>query len=420
MVKHLGLVKQFWLHTVLVAAVFAGAFVLVSERFERDVISEMTAHLQAELPVLIGHHLEPGELELPKLAPSDYEAFADKIAFLLNDRVFLRLKFFNPQGILVWSDVPELVGRSFAESAGVQTALGGQVTTQVTGVSDPEHFYERNLGHQRLLESHIPLRSQDGLVIGAAEVYQPADPTFARITHARWSVGVPLTIGVVVIYLALYRIVRQGNSLIEEQTREIKESHTRLEQALMETVTSLSRTVDARDPYTHGHSARVAEVAGAIGHALGFSPAHLQDLQRAALLHDMGKIGIGDSILRKSGPLTREEREVIRSHPEIGVNILGDIRFFAAIVPWIRHHHEHFDGTGYPGGLTGGEIPLPARILSVADALDAMTSNRPYRPARSLEEAVDELRRYAGIQFDPEVVAVVCQLLRNGQPSPTI
>src|SRR5450759_5457 len=177
-----------------------------------------------------------------------------------------------------------------------------------------------------------------------------------------------------------------------------------LQDAYLATVRSLAAAVDAKDPYTHGHSDRVATYYGAIAEKLDLSGEQRIALEMAAYLHDIGKIGIRESILLKPGELTDEEMGQMRHHPLIGANILKPVAFPWPIAPVVRHHHERYDGGGYPAGLKGEEIPLLARILTVADAFEAMTTDRPYRPGRTQEEAIEELHACEGGQFDPRIV----------------
>ncbi len=184
-----------------------------------------------------------------------------------------------------------------------------------------------------------------------------------------------------------------------------------LEQAYIDAVLALARAVDVRDAYTADHSERMARWAEALATRLGCPPGEAREVYWAALLHDIGKLGIPDAVLRKPGPLTAEEWEVVRRHPALGEQILRPVRRLAGVARLVRHHQERWDGTGYPDRLRGGQIPLGARILAVVDAYVAMTDQRPYRPARSHEEALAELQRCAGTQFDPEVVQAFVELL---------
>jgi HD superfamily phosphohydrolase YqeK len=172
-----------------------------------------------------------------------------------------------------------------------------------------------------------------------------------------------------------------------------------------ETVRSLAEAVDKRDKYTSGHSHRVQEIAMDIGRAMKVSDDELEALEWGGLLHDIGKIGVPDAVLLKQERLTREERTIMNLHPVLGAEIIGPVTHLAKELPIIRHHHEWFNGSGYPDRLVGDEIPKLARILHVADAFEAMTAARPYRmTALTPEQALGELRKFGGIQFDPVVV----------------
>ena len=168
-------------------------------------------------------------------------------------------------------------------------------------------------------------------------------------------------------------------------------------------VAALANAVEAKDAQTEHHCERLALLAGRLGVRLRLSPAELDAVTYGALLHDIGKIGVPDSILTKQGPLDDDEWELVRRHPEIGERICAPLRSFGAFGPIIRHHHERWDGTGYPDKLRGEGIPVGARIVGLVDAFDAITHDRPYRAARTLEQALDELTRGAGAQFDPEL-----------------
>ena len=178
------------------------------------------------------------------------------------------------------------------------------------------------------------------------------------------------------------------------------------EELLVGTIKSLVRTLEARDSYTRGHSDRVAAIARIIAREVGYSNERVERLYLSGLLHDIGKIGVPDQVLNKPGRLDDDERDAIQQHPEIGYEILRSIPSLEDVLPGVLHHHECLDGTGYPHGLRGDEIPLDARILAVADAFDAMTSDRPYRSGMPVSRAVAILTEGAGQQWDPEIVAV--------------
>ncbi|MGI8594106.1 MAG: HD-GYP domain-containing protein [Solirubrobacteraceae bacterium] len=174
---------------------------------------------------------------------------------------------------------------------------------------------------------------------------------------------------------------------------------------------AMAAAVDSRMSGPHEHSSAVARYAVMIAKRLGYSEAQLGQLRLAAMLHDVGKVALPDRILGKPGPLTREEYTEMRAHPNVGADMVSRIDGLSSIVPWVRHSHEHWDGTGYPQGLKEARIPLPSRILLVADALDAMTSERPYRDPMELTDALSELERCAGSQFDPQCVELLVEAL---------
>lgn len=198
----------------------------------------------------------------------------------------------------------------------------------------------------------------------------------------------------------------------------LENGQSEVHRAYVECVKSLASALDARDCYTAGHSRRVSEYSCAIARQLGFDAEQVDELRIGALLHDIGKIGIPDSVLRNPGRLTSDEVHLIQQHPAIGRRILEGVHGFAPYLSTVELHHENWDGTGYPYGLTGEEAPLAARIVHVADAYDAMTSDRPYRSGVSSKDAVRILEENAGTQFDPAVVTVFANLTASGAIQP--
>jgi len=201
----------------------------------------------------------------------------------------------------------------------------------------------------------------------------------------------------------------------------VKNARENLQGAYLEFVGSLANALDARDRYTSGHSSRVSELSSATAAAMGLSTDEVERIRTGALLHDIGKIGIADSVLQKPGRLTNEEFEIVKQHPVIGRRILEGVRGLAPYLGAVELHHENWNGTGYPKGQSGKETPVDARIIHVSDAYDAMTTNRSYRRGMTHEQAIDELVRYAGTQFDPQVVELFAKLPRHivtGQTPP--
>jgi len=190
--------------------------------------------------------------------------------------------------------------------------------------------------------------------------------------------------------------------------------YDQLETAYLSTIRALANAVEARDDCTRGHTERVTHIAEAMARHLGWSEEELRWLTIGATLHDIGKIGVPDHILNKPGPLNSEEFWVMRQHPEMGARMLDGIPFLKPIVPYVLYHHERWDGKGYPEGLSGSDAPLQGRLLAIADTVDAILSNRPYRKANTPDKAIEELTIYRGIQFDPELVDIFVDLWETG------
>lgn len=269
-----------------------------------------------------------------------------------------------------------------------------------------------NLGHIReIVKSGMPVILRDTKL----------DPGWMRIEgfdYVRCWMGVPLKVKNEVIgilnldhhFPGYYdrHSARLATSFANQAAIALENArlYQELEDAYVQTIISLARAVDARDSYTANHSQRLIEYTRELCARLGISQEQIQNILYAALLHDIGKIGVPDEILRKPGPLNEAEWTVMKKHPVIGAEIISPVTKLSDVVPLVRAHQERYDGSGYPDGLTGESIPIGARILAVVDAYTAITDQRVYRPARSHLEALDELRRYSGRHFDPGVVEV--------------
>lgn len=216
-----------------------------------------------------------------------------------------------------------------------------------------------------------------------------------------------------VLFLVYHTYVSYARHLEENRAHvtALEEGKQHLSELYLATIKSLALAVDAKDEYTHQHVLRVQKYSVAIAKEMGFTGDELEAINTGALLHDIGKLGVPESVLLKPGKLTDEEFEQIKRHPSIGANILQPVDFPWPVIPIVRHHHEKWDGTGYPDRLKGEEIPLNARIMAVADVYDALTSNRSYREAWSHERAVELIKKDAGRHFDPLVVEAFLRVI---------
>ncbi len=208
---------------------------------------------------------------------------------------------------------------------------------------------------------------------------------------------------------------RNLEGMVRERTQELGVRNQELRTGYVQTIRALAEAVDAKDAYTRGHSERVGVYASKIARERGHGREFIERVYISGLLHDVGKIGIPDAVIRKPGPLDATEYETMKQHPVIGAKILEPVDFLRDVVPCVRHHHEWFDGSsrGYPSNLVGDKIPLPSRMILVADTIEAMTSDRPYRKGLPLEVVLSELHKYSGSQFDPTCVDAALRLLEQ-------
>ena len=334
---------------------------------------------------------------------------------------------------------------SYALIAGSLSLLGPTITHYFPG----EIWFHLPLIGQGLIFGSVCYVLNAGSLITVIAITEKLNPYALWRQQFAWFIPYTLTFGVLAVFmvqsgkafgplgllifaapafmilLATKQYVDQTKTSVvalnEAQQRlsklngQLSDSVEELQQAYTATLEAFSGMLDARDSETEGHSKRVVRCAVAIGRAMGISAEEMAALEVGALLHDIGKVGVSDQILRKNGPLNPEEWLEMRKHPEIGYGLTSRISFLDHASPIVRHHHERWDGNGYPDGLCGENIPLAARIFAVADSFDAMVSDRPYRRGLPLEQIVGELRRGAGKQFDPQIVDVFIALLADDE-----
>jgi putative nucleotidyltransferase with HDIG domain len=338
-----------------------------------------------------------------------------RLARAVKDTELTSIAVWSRRGRLLYST--PAVRSSNARAGALEVARTGRSSAGVTTV---ETGRGRARQSERALGVWTPIRTSRGRPAGVSHILlgpHALDESITSATRTTW-----LAVGAVfaILWLALILLVRSAaarlsrqNDALEERSRQISESSRLVEESLLETIETLNAAVEARDPYTAGHSQRVRRVALAIGRELALSAPQLGALGTAALFHDVGKIGIPDSILTKTGPLEPGEAAIMREHVTRGAEIASKVSSFQDAVPAIRHHHERWDGLGYPDGLRGEDIPLEAAIVGLADAWDAMTTDRPYAHGLSLNEAMLQVRAGRGKQFSPVVVDAFWNVARR-------
>lgn len=360
---------------------------------------------------------------------------ADLAKSVANDPEILSVKVWGLRGstgLLAWTNVDtRRIGKSFPledelgdaihDNRPIAALVGTGGHDRGEDSFERDKLARRNHVHQ-LFEVYAPIESTSGpkRAIGAYEIY--ADPRALNdLIGSRRTV---LWLAVAGVFAALWgllallvrgasRTLSSQNAKLRERTARLVETNRLLEEGALEAVESLNATVDAKDPYTAGHSQRVQRIAVALGEELGLERQRLEVIRFAGLFHDIGKIAVPDAILTKPSGLTEREYEIVKRHPEDGARIIGRLHRLRDTVPAILHHHERWDGHGYPDRLRGEAIPLEAAIVGLADALDAMTTDRPYSSARSLGDASEEIVRNRGTQFAPEVVDAFVTLVER-------
>jgi putative nucleotidyltransferase with HDIG domain len=428
--RSLTLLRVFLLTSALICA---GAGLALGSMLSRSLKSEALNAEETALaryvdgvvhPLLVRH----GRVHIPWQQD-------DRLArSVLRQQDIATVKVWRKDGILAWTNtrsrssagrlVPnrdrQLIDRRFPldDELGEAIEENHAVAALVGTGADGEDSFERNdLGYRQLFEVYAPIKYKDR-AIGAYEIY--ANPqALSRLIGARRTV---LWLAVGAVFLTLWAalallvrgaswMLRSQNEKLRRRTLRLAESNRLLEESALEAVESLNATVDAKDPYTAGHSQRVQRIAVALGEELGLERQQLDVLRFAGLFHDIGKIGVPDAILTKPDRLTELEFEIVKRHPEDGARIVGRLHRLHAAVPAVLHHHERWDGRGYPHGLRGDGIPLEAAIVGLADAVDAMTTDRPYSCARTLADATEEVVRNRGTQFAPAVVDAYFRLV---------
>lgn len=323
----------------------------------------------------------------------------------------VRVKIWNNEMTLLYSDLGQNLGEREPDNGELLAALHGAVHAELSSLGKAENTTEYG-AFSHLLEVYVPLRASGSEeIVGAYEIYASTARLDARIAEIRINVVVGVVGGFGLLYLALFGVVAQASRRLVGQAVENERLARQVTDAWDETLEGWAKALELRDAETEGHCRRTTGMTLLVAEELGLFGTELDDARRGALLHDIGKMGVPDAILLKPGPLTGEETEIMHRHPEFARHVLQDISYLGRAIDIPYCHHEKWDGSGYPRGLAGAQIPLSARIFSVVDAWDALASNRPYRAAWPAVRIREYLTAQAGKQYDPAVVDVFLRLL---------
>lgn len=406
--RSLTLLRVFLIASAAILA--AGAFA-ISTLMSRALRSQALDDARVSLTQYVNGVLHEQLVRDDRVAVAGFGAVVGRDLRARSD--ILSVKVWAPDGTLAWTNVaPERIGKRYPLEGHLgEAVLQGKAEAELEELHGAENEAEARLAGAEVVEVYAPIAGADGRPIGAYEIYADSSALRATVgerTRQLWL----LVLGVfLLLYGALALLVRGASSRLRRQTQKLSqrsaqllESYRELERSSVEAIETLNATVEAKDPYTAGHSARVQGLAVSLGIELGLDSGRLTALGHAALFHDIGKIAVPDAILTKPTRLDHAEYDVMKLHSAQGAEIVGRLGRLRGSVPLIRHHHERWDGLGYPDRLAGDEIPLEAAIIGLADAWDAMTTDRPYHRALTLEEAFREVRNGRGSQFSPVVV----------------
>jgi putative nucleotidyltransferase with HDIG domain len=418
--RSVGLLRAF---VLLSAAVLAGGAVVLGVVLGHSVRTQALNDRRDSLSQYVDGVLAP-ELEQGGHIAITRVLSPETVRQLVNRPDILSVKVWRPDGVVAYTTLDQArIGKRYEISDELKDVLdGGQGQAAFADLGKEEDEAEAGLGVKNVVEAYVPIRvSATGKPIGAYEIYADASKLTASIADRRRLIWAATGGVFLALWLASVVLVRGASRMLRRQWRELQEhsaalaeSYERLESSTLEAIESLNATVEAKDPYTAGHSKRVHDISLQIGMRLGVSEPELDALRYGALFHDIGKIAVPDAILTKPAALTDEEYDVMKTHSLEGARIAAKFGRLREAVPVIRHHHERWDGRGYPGGLAGERIPRAASIVGLADAWDAMTTERPYSAAMSHAAALEELRQGRGSQFAPEVVDAMLGLASEG------
>lgn len=394
------------------ALVGFGVSQIIAYQIKTDGLKTAEFHAKFVQEAIAGQAIHSGDLD-SRMAGTELRVFDRLVQNQVLRSGVVYLEILNRKGEIVYSSDPDVRLDSSTLHDSIQRTLAGETHSSFANLSSRD---AQGQEIPELFRTLVPIVPVGGVrPEGVAVFFQLSEPITERIQQARLLV-LAVVFGALGLLLAgLYPLLRRHAGFLLRQNEELGRRAEQLERGSIQTIQMLNRLANAKDPYTGGHIGRVAELAQAVGRRMGLEGRDMRALELAAEFHDIGKVAIPDAILNKPGRLTPEERIEIEKHPAIGAGILEGSELFRDALPGILHHHERFDGSGYPARLAGRGIPLIARVITVVDAYDAMTSDRPYRKALSEDEAWRQLQVGAGSQFCPETVAALAEVTGTDQ-----
>lgn len=411
------LFRRFILQSII-AFLVTGALLAI---FIMNFIVEINVNHSIEVVTLtFGHSLEHWfeEVDLHHLTDEDIHDLHHEFENLDELGNIADIRIWSSEGELLYSQFDTLIGTASIEEVHLEKAQENETSYQLLSKDDVSNV-ELHTYADEFIRVFLPVY-HDHEAAGIFEVYRSFDSSRASINDSIRYVLIFLTSGLILLYALLAKTIYSSSSKLIDQKNELLEKNAALHKAYHKRnelynsmIRAITNAIDARDKFTSGHSQRVSKQTVEFAKYLGMEEEKISLLEIAALLHDIGKLGVPEVVLNKTGRLTHEEYEQIQQHPIIGEGIITDITELHEIMDVIKFHHEKYSGEGYPTAISGKEIPLNARLIALTDAYDAMTSNRPYRNRLPEDVVIEEIRTNSGTQFDPELAEKFIAFLKT-------
>lgn len=417
----IGVTKHFAIQAFIVMAIIGVLLVnVIKANVEEETLEHLIIGTKYQSETIITPNLKDIDANKPLTGKKLTELNYIIKNYFINEESAVRIKIWNKDGTVIYSDKNELIGQKFKIDEDLKKGFQGQSFSTIENQTKEENIYERD--YNKLIEIFIPLYlNNKETPQGVYEVYLKTEAIDKILQNTVKNIVIYITLGLLFLYLTLiwsfksvYKRINKQTVKLRDLNIELEHSIANMEENYYDTIKALTLAVDAKDHYTAGHSIRVADISVALAKELKFSEYQVDRIEKAALFHDIGKIGIPQEILNKPERLTDAEYTEIKKHPFVGAKILSAIKYLKPVVKIVEQHHEFFNGKGYPKGLKKNEIEIEARIISVADAYDAIITTRPHRLARTSKEALVEIALHSGTQFDPKIVKTLIRAIKKG------
>lgn len=411
-----SLFKSFIIHSII-SFIITGS--LLTFFVSKQIIKREIEHNVETVSLTLGHSLEHWfeKVDLNNLSTKNIDSLDEEFSSLHSLGNIIDIRIWRMDGSLAYSRDKSLINTLQLEKKHITQFNNNSSHYKLISTDKIKKGVLNNSSNEQII-IYLPIK-EHGKNIGIFQVYRSFETSRKTINTGIRNVVTILSIGLLILYFFLAKTIYNSSNKLFRQKQEISTSYQKLNNMYKSMIQTITKAVDARDKYTSGHSQRVAEYTVDFAKYLALDDETIDHLEIAALLHDIGKLGVPESIINKPGNLTKKEFDLIKEHPNIGKKILEDINELEKILDAIKFHHERYDGTGYPTGIKGKQIPYIARIITITDAYDAMTSNRPYRNFLSHKKAINEIKKHVGTQFDPQLSKAFLEFIQTIPKNPT-